>query len=70
MENQKRLGASAFLPLIVFLALYVGCGITFTLMGVENPFGMFPRHVALLAGIAAALMLAPKVSVTEKLDVF
>ena len=34
MENQKRLGASAFLPLIVFLALYVGCGITFTLMGV------------------------------------
>ena len=70
MENQKRLGASAFLPLIVFLALYVGCGLTFTLMGVENPFGMFPRHVALLAGIAAALMLAPKVSVTEKLDVF
>ena len=69
-ENQKRLGASAGLPLSVVLALYVGCGITFTLMDVENPFGMFPRHVALLAGIAAALMLAPKVSVTEKLDVF
>ena len=70
MENQKKLGAAAFLPLIVFLALYVGCGITFTLMGVEDPFGQFPRHVALLAGVAVALLLAPKVKVSEKLDVF
>ena len=70
MENQKKLGASAFLPLIVFLVLYVGCGITFTLLGVESPFGQFPRHVALLAGIAVALLLAPKVKVSEKLDVF
>ena len=56
MENQKKLGASAFLPLIVFLALYVGCGIAFTLMGSEDAFGMFPRHVALLAGVAVALL--------------
>ena len=70
MENQKKLGAAAFLPLIVFLALYVGCGITFTLMGMEDPFGQFPRHVALLAGVAVALLLAPKVKVSEKLDVF
>ena len=70
MENQKKLGASAFLPLIVFLALYIGCGITFTLMGVESPFGQFPRHVALLAGIAVALLLAPQVKVSQKLDVF
>ena len=70
MENQKKLGASAFLPLIVFLVLYVGCGITFTLLGVESPFGQFPRHVALLAGIAVALLLAPKVKVSEELDVF
>ena len=70
MENQKKLGASAFLPLIVFLALYVGCGITFTLMGADSPFGQFPRHVALLAGIAVALLLAPKVSIGKKLDVF
>ena len=70
MENQKKLGASAFLPLIVFLALYVGCGITFTLMGAESPFGQFPRHVALLAGVAVALMLAPDVKVGKKLDLF
>ncbi|MCI9579291.1 MAG: Na+/H+ antiporter NhaC family protein [Oscillibacter sp.] len=70
MENQKKLGPIAFLPLIVFLLLYVGCGITFTLMGVESPFGQFPRHVALLAGIAAALLLAPDVKVSKKLDLF
>ena len=70
MENQKKLGPIAFLPLIVFLALYVGCGITFTLMGAESPFGQFPRHVALLAGIAVALLLAPDVKVGKKLDLF
>ena len=70
MENQKKLGPIAFLPLIVFLALYVGCGITFTLMGTESPFGQFPRHVALLAGIAVALLLAPDVKVGKKLDLF
>ena len=48
MENQKKLGASAFLPLIVFLALYVGCGIAFTLMGSEDAFGMFPRLVLVM----------------------
>ena len=44
----------AFLPLVVFLVIYVGCGITFTLMGAESPFGMFPRHVAILVGIGVA----------------
>lgn len=70
MENQKKLGGSAFLPLLVFLALYVGCGITFTLMGIESPFGQFPRHVALLGGIAVALLLVPSMKVGEKLEVF
>lgn len=51
------MGAVAFLPLIVFLVCYVGCGITFTLLGADEPFGKFPRHVALLAGCAAALLL-------------
>lgn len=69
MENQKKLGASAFLPLIVFLALYVGCGIAFTLMGSEDAFGMFPRHVALLAGVAVALAMVPKIKVSDKLNI-
>ena len=57
MEN-KKLGALAFLPLIVFLGTYIGCGIVFSVMGAESPFGYFPRHVALLVGIASALILA------------
>lgn len=70
MKEQKKLGAISFLPLIIFLVLYVGCGITFTVMGIESPFGQFPRHVALLAGIACALLLARKMPVSEKLDIF
>ena len=36
MDKQKKnLGVAAFLPLIVFLACYVGCGITFS----RGPFG-------------------------------
>ena len=45
MDKQKKnMGAVAFLPLIVFLVCYVGCGITFTLMGADDPFGKFPRR--------------------------
>ncbi|MBR2028584.1 MAG: Na+/H+ antiporter NhaC family protein [Oscillospiraceae bacterium] len=69
MKDNKKLGLSAFLPLIVFLALYVGCGLVFTIMGKESAFSFFPRHVALLAGIAVALLLAPGMKVAEKLDV-
>ena len=70
MDKQKKnLGAAAFLPLIVFLACYVGCGITFTLMGVTEPFGKFPRHVALLAGCAVALLLNRKMNVADKLNI-
>lgn len=69
MESKRKLGAAAFLPLLVFLVMYVGCGIAFTLMGAESPFGKMPRHVALLAGIAAALVLAPDIKLDEKVDV-
>ena len=70
MDKQKKnLGAVAFLPLIVFLVCYVGCGITFTLMEVDDPFGKFPRHVALLAGCAVALLLNRGMNVPDKLNI-
>lgn len=31
-----------FIPLLVFLFLYVGCGVFFTLSGVEDSFGQLP----------------------------
>lgn len=70
MDKQKKnMGAVAFLPLIVFLVCYVGCGITFTLLGADEPFGKFPRHVALLAGCAAALLLNRGIGVQDKLNI-
>lgn len=69
MDKQKKnMGAVAFLPLIVFLVCYVGCGITFTLLGADEPFGKFPRHVALLAGCAVALLLNRGIGVQDKLN--
>ena len=69
MEQEKRYGALSFLPLLVFLALYVGCGITFTLLGYEDPFSFFPRHVALLAGIGVAMLINPAMKLARKLDI-
>lgn len=55
--NEKKYGAISFLPLIVFLVLYIGSEIFFTLMGAEGAFKKFPRHVALLAGIIVVLLM-------------
>ena len=34
-NGEKKYGAIAFLPLLVFLALYIGSGLIFTFMGVD-----------------------------------
>ena len=70
MESRKKLGALAFLPLIAFLSLYIGCGIAFTMAGAENPFSFFPRHVALLFGLAVGCMLVPGLKVEKKINIF
>ena len=60
MANEKKnLGGLAFLPLLVFLVLYIGTGVILSIMGAENTFGAFPRHVALLCGFAVAMVLQP-----------
>ena len=55
--KEKKYGAISFLPLIVFLVLYIGSGIFFTLMGEEGAFKKFQRHVALLDGIIVYLLI-------------
>lgn len=70
-ENEiKKYGFSAFLPLLVFLGLYVGCGLVFTSMGVDSPFKQFPRHVALIVGVGVALLYNRKVPMAHKVDLF
>jgi len=68
--NEKKYGAISFLPLIVFLALYIGSGIFFTLIGAEGAFKKFPRHVALLAGIIVALLMNRGMKLEKKIDIF
>lgn len=60
----------SFVPLLVFLALYIGSGLLFTSQGEEGAFGIFPRHVALFIGIALALIMYPKLRFGDKVDVF
>ena len=68
--QRKSLGGLAFLPLLVFLALYIGTGIILSIMGAESTFGAFPRHVALLCGFAVAMVLQPGDSIQKKTDLF
>jgi Na+/H+ antiporter NhaC len=69
-KNQKKYGASSFLPLLVFLALYIGSGLFFTIMGVDGAFKKFPRHVALLAGVIVGMVMNPSKTMDEKMDIF
>lgn len=70
MKSDKKLGFLAFLPLLVFLAIYIGCGLFFTVTGVSDPFNQFPRHVALLIGLAVAFALVPQIKLQTKMDTF
>ena len=69
-KKNKSLGGLAFLPLIVFLALYIGTGVILSIMGAESTFGAFPRHVALLVGFAVAMLMTTGDTIQEKTDKF
>lgn len=69
-NDEKKYGAIAFLPLLVFLALYIGSGLMFTFMGVDGAFKKFPRHVALLIGIAVAFIMNRSMKLEKKIDIF
>jgi len=68
--EKKSLGGLAFLPLLVFLALYIGTGVILSIMGAESTFGAFPRHVALLVGFAVAMLMSTGDTIQEKTDKF
>ena len=55
-RSQKNYGALSFLPIIIFLGLYVGCGVYFTIQGVESPFSRMSRYVAVLIAICIAFI--------------
>lgn len=69
-DKKSNLGFFAFLPLIVFLAIYIGSGIYFSNIKEEDPFKQVPRHVALLIGGLVAFLMQRKIPISKKLDVF
>lgn len=68
LQSKKNYGIKAFFPLIVFLIIYLGSGIFFTLMGIEKPFNQVPREAALLGGLVAAIIMG-KDKVDFKIDI-
>lgn len=67
----KDYGGLALIPFIVFLALYVGCGIVFTLLETENPFGQMPRYTAIMIAIIVAFLCYERgKKLSEKVDVY
>lgn len=68
--EERKYGAISFLPLIIFLALYIGSGLYFTFAGAESAFSKFPRHVALLIGIVVALLMNKTMKLDKKIDIF
>ncbi|MDF7639660.1 Na+/H+ antiporter NhaC family protein [Lactobacillus sp. ESL0791] len=65
-RSEKNYKGWAFIPLLIFLILYVGIGIFFTIKGAENPFDMMPRCVAAAAAIGFALLCYDRKTATDK----
>lgn len=69
-NQERKYGAIAFLPLLIFLVLYIGSGMLFTFLGAEGAFKKFPRHVALLIGIVVALLMNREMKLDKKIEIF
>ncbi|MGL4600848.1 MAG: Na+/H+ antiporter NhaC family protein, partial [Plesiomonas sp.] len=57
-NNSPSRSFLALLPLLVFLAIYIGVGVYHTLIGTEFAFYQLPAPVAILPAIVLSLLLA------------
>ncbi len=68
---KKNYKALALFPMLLFLVLYVGCGIVFTILGRESPFSIMSRYTAILITIMVALLCYDREeTVSQKLEVY
>lgn len=58
IEQNKNWGLKSFIPLLTFLAVYLGAGVVFSLMGTENPFKQISREFAVLCGLTTVILLS------------
>ena len=56
--SEKSWGVKSFIPLLTFLAVYLGAGIIFSVLGIENPFKQISREFAVLCGLSTVLLLS------------
>ncbi|WP_455581969.1 Na+/H+ antiporter NhaC family protein [Dysosmobacter sp.] len=71
LNKTKKYGFAAFIPMLVFLGLYLGCGLYYTITGtVEQPWNQFPRHAAILVGIVVAFIMNRTMPLPEKVKKF
>ena len=56
----------AFLPIIVFLCVYIGSGVYYDLQGVARPFTQVPRITAAFIALLVALLMGRKETFGEK----
>ncbi len=68
-DNPNYLGPIAFIPILIFLVIYLGSGIMFSILGVDEPFGQVPRETALIVGLIAALFIG-KDKLDDKVEIF
>lgn len=65
--NVKDYKGKALLPLLIFLLVYIGSGVFFTIQGVAQSFEQIPRYVAIMLAIAIALLCyARNITLSEK----
>ena len=60
-KQYKQYGLSAFLPLMIFLGIYLGAGIIFALLGYAgDSFKQISRVAALVVGLLVCLLMGGK----------
>ena len=69
MEENKKLGGKAFLPLIVFVLLYLIAGIVYEVLGTDMAFYQFPIVAAILIGTIIAFAMT-KGSIDDNFKIF
>lgn len=67
--NNKKENGYALLPMMLFIALFLGTGVVLSNMGVAKPFGQLPGSIAAYAGVLLCFILF-KGSMKEKLSTF
>lgn len=72
-NNTHDFGIFAFIPMIIFLLIYVGGGMIYSSLGVGNPYGVIPIAVPISIGVVVGMFMGKfkgKVRLDDQIDVF